>query len=88
MYTYKMPTITQSEAKRMGIPKRTLQTILISRAHSLAESKQWLKDNNYANSYYRVTKNFRRFMQTPPIQGAKYESKILPNNVELVYQYY
>ena len=83
-----MPLISQQEARQMGIPKKTLQTILISRKHTLAESKQWLKDNNYANSYYRTTANFRRFMQTPPIKGAKYYSTVLPNGVELVHQEY
>lgn len=83
-----MPTISQTEAKRMGIPHKTLQTILINRIHSLKDSKQWLKDNNYANSYYRTTANFRRFMQTPPIKGSKYYSKKLSNGVELVYQEY
>ena len=72
----------------MGIPKRTLQTILIPRTFTLAESKRWLKEHNYVNSYYRTTKNFRQFMQTFPIEGSKYTSKVLPNGIELVSQLY
>ena len=49
-----MPTITKSEAKQMGIPKKNLQTILIKK-----DSKKWLKDHNFVNSNYRLTKNER-----------------------------
>ena len=83
-----MPLITKQQAIRSGIPRKTLQTILISRDYSLSESKKWLKAHNYANSYYRTTANFRRFMQVFPIQGATYHSVKLPNGVELVYQQY
>lgn len=83
-----MPLITQLQAIRSGIPKHTLQTILIPRSLSLSESKAWLKEHNYANSYYRNTINFRRWMQTPPIVGAQYATTKLPNGIELVYQTY
>jgi hypothetical protein len=83
-----MPIITKSQARKMGIPKKTLQTVLISRNNTINESKKWLADNHYANSYYRTTTNFRRWMQTPPIAGSTYYSKILPNGVELVFQIY
>lgn len=83
-----MPLITKKQAKDSGIPHKTLQTILISKEFSLGESKKWLAKHHYANSYYRTTANFRRFMQTPPIKGATYHSIKLANGVELVYQEY
>lgn len=83
-----MPTISKSEAIRSGIPKKTLQTILIPNDYSLKESRAWLKDHNYSNAYYRNTKNFRRWMQVFPIRGASYYSNVLNNGIELIYQEY
>lgn len=83
-----MPLITKSEAKKKGIPKKSLQTIEIPRAWGLSAARKWLKENNYANSYYRRTTNFYRFMQTPDIKNANYYSTKLPNNVILVMQEY
>ena len=85
-----MPTITKATAIRMGIPRTTLQTIELSRhAFTLWGAKKWLKDHNYANAYYRTTKNYYRFMQTPPIGDAQFLSKKIDHDwIVLVYQQY
>jgi hypothetical protein len=86
-----MPLITQNQARSSGIPRKTLQTILISKAFSIPESKAWLKKHGYANSYWRnggKHGEFRRWMQTPPIKDAKYHTITLANGVELVFQEY
>ena len=86
-----MPLITQKQAKESGIPHKTLQTILISKAYSIPESKAWLKDHSFSSAYWRNSGkdgHFRRWMQTPPIKGAKYYSIKLSDGVELVYQEY
>lgn len=58
-----MPLISKATARNMGIPNKTLQTIEIPKTFTLKEAKYWLKHHNYANSYYRLTTNFIRFMQ-------------------------
>ena len=83
-----MPLITKQQARRSGIPSNTLQTILMPSKYSLVQAKAWLAEHHYANGYYRTIRNYRRFMQTPPIRGAEYFSKVLPNGVELVFQTY
>lgn len=83
-----MPTISIQEAKRMGIPKKNLQTILIKKDVSLKDSKKWLKDHNFVNSNYRLTKNERRFLQNFPIEGANYYSKNITPNIIFVFQEY
>lgn len=84
-----MPTISQEEAVKMGIPHETLQTIeLPKRKFNLRQAKKWLRENNYVNTYYRTTLNFYRFMQVFPIRNASYHSKELSNGVILVYQKY
>jgi hypothetical protein len=84
-----MPLITKTEAKKKGIPSKTLQTIELPKSKfNLTTAKAWLKKHNYANSYYRTTDNYYRMMQTPDIKGANYYSKKLPNGVILVFQEY
>lgn len=83
-----MPTISQAKAKKMGIPSKSLQTILIPNKYDLEHMQQWLKDNNFVNSNYRKTANFVRFLQNFPIKNASYYTKKLPNGVQLVYQQY
>jgi hypothetical protein len=83
-----MPLITREQAKKSGMPRKTLQTILISKTLSIPQSKAWLKEHGYASSYWRQTKDFRRWMQSPPIDGATYSTSTLPNGIELVYQRY
>jgi hypothetical protein len=84
-----MPIMTQATARSMGVPSKTLQTILLSRhAFTLRSAKKWLKDHSYANSYYRTTANEYRFMQTPPIAGARFWSKKISPEILLVFQEY
>lgn len=83
-----MPLITKAQAHRMGIPKKTLQTVEIPREWGLATARKWMKKNNFANAYYRRTVNFYKFLQTPDIKGASYYSKVLPNGAILVTQEY
>jgi hypothetical protein len=84
-----MPYVSKKEAIRLNIPKKTLQTIELPKdKFTITSAKQWLKDNNYANHYWRTTANYIRFMQVMPIIGAEYYSKTLPNGVILVYQTY
>jgi hypothetical protein len=86
-----MPIISKLQAKASGIPKKSLQTILISKDYSIPESKAWLNKHHFSSSYYRNAgkdAHFRRWMQTPPIKGATYNTITLPNGVELVYQEY
>ncbi len=84
-----MPLITRTEALRKGIPKKTIQTILLPRdKFSVRAAKRWLRENGYAWHYYRTTTNFNRFMQTPDIMDAIYYTKTLPNDVQIVMQEY
>lgn len=84
-----MPLISREEASEMGIPSRTLQTIEFPRdKFTILAAKQWLAEHHYANSYYRLTRGFIRFMQVPPITAAEYYSKKLSNGVVLVWQNY
>jgi hypothetical protein len=83
-----MPYLTAIQAKKLKIPKNNLQTILIPRSNTLNNAKSWLQKNGYHISYYRTTPHFYRFMQTNPIIGATYYTKILFNGIELVFQKY
>jgi hypothetical protein len=84
-----MPWVSKEEATKLNIPHKTLQTIEINRHQfNLRQAKKWLKDHSYANAYYRTTTNYWRFMQTPPIVGATYQSKKLNDYIILVFQHY
>ena len=83
-----MPLITKAKAQEMGISRKSLQTIEIPKAFTLKDSREWLKKHGYLWQYHRLTKNFRRFAQTYDIEGAKFYSKKLPNEVVMVWQEY
>jgi hypothetical protein len=84
-----MPHITKKQAAQMGVPRHTIQTILMPKGHfTLTRARSWLKTNGYRSDDMRMTANERRFMQINPIRGAEYYSKVLPNGVILTYQYY
>jgi hypothetical protein len=85
-----MPWVSKTEARKLNIPKKTLQTIELKKTKfTLAKAKKWLKDNNYANAYIRPTTNYYRAMQTPPIIEASYYSKPIDDgNIILVFQEY
>ena len=81
-----MPTITKSEARRRGYPIGSffIQTILIP--HTFRGKKRYLADNGFDSSYRRETTNYSRFMQTNPVRGAVYRSKVMDDDIILVYQ--
>ena len=84
-----MPILTKTEAKRKGIPKKTLQTILFNdTAFNVNTAKTWLKKHNFVNSYWRRTKNQIRFLQTPAIKNANYYSKQITPDITFVFQEY
>ena len=84
-----MPSITITEAKNKGIPKKTLQTILFDLdTFNVTTAKAWLKKHNYANAYWRKTTNQVRFMQTPDIRNATYYSKKITPDITFVFQEY
>jgi len=84
-----MPTITKTEAKQKGIPKKTLQTILFDDSiYNVRTAKAWLKNHNYSNAYWRRTANQLRFMQTTDIRNAKYYSKKITEHITFVFQEY
>ncbi len=84
-----MPKLTIAQAKKLGMPKKTLQTIEIPKDDfTLKQARFWLSENDYDHTNYRLTKNFRRFMQVDPILGAKYYSEKLDDGIVLVYQNY
>lgn len=84
-----MPLITKTEAKQKGIPHKTLQTILFNKSkYNVTTAKAWLKQHNYANSYWRKTINQIRFFQVPDIKSATYYSKKITPDITFVFQEY
>lgn len=84
-----MPTISKSKALQLGIPKKSLQTILFNKIDwNVPSAKKWLKEHNYINNGWRRTKNEIRFIQVNPIEDATYYSKKLSDGIILVYQQY
>ena len=83
-----MPLITKAKAHKMGIKRKSLQTIEIPRSWTLKESRDWLKKRGYLWMYHRMTPNFRRFAQTYDIKDATFYSKKLPNDIVMVFQEY
>ena len=80
--------LNKIEARRFGIPKKSIQTILINKEISLKDCKQWLKSHGYLYQNYRLEGEHRRFQQTPPIIRAHYYSKKLNNEITFVFQNY
>ena len=80
-----MPKITQKEAKELGYKKGRymIQTILITKTISKAHCIKWLKYNDY-----RIAGEHRRFLQTFPIEGAKYFTKKISPQIDFVFQHY
>lgn len=81
-----MPLITKAQAKLMGLPNPSLQTIEVPKNYTLQDSRDWLKKHGYLYQNYRTTTNFRRFIQAYDVKGASFYSKKLPNGVVLVFQ--
>ena len=78
------------EAKRNGIPRHTIQTILFMKdKYSLKQARDWLKTHGYLYQNYRLEGQHRRFQQTPPIINANFYGKKIENdNITIIYQYY
>lgn len=83
-----MPEVSISQAKKLKIPKHSLQTILISKQISKKDAIKWLKENNLRYDYYRTTINNMRFMQINPIEGANFYTKKINPYINFVYQEY
>lgn len=83
-----MPNISKGFAHMIGMPNKTLQTILIPKSFGLHKARQWLKTHSYDYENFRKTKNFYRFMQNLDIAEANYYTVKLPDGIELVYQEY
>jgi hypothetical protein len=68
---------------------KTLQTVLFDKAKwDLRSARKWLKDHDFIyNSKVDKRGNHLRFRQVDPISGARYRTKKLDNDVDLVFQY-
>lgn len=81
--------LTKSEAKKYGLPKKNIQTIIFKKdAYTLKESREWLKKHGYLYQNYRYEKNYRRFQQNNPIIDAEYYSKKITPDIIIVFQAY
>lgn len=85
-----MPTITVEQAEKAGYPRGVFfpQTILFNKSMSKAKAVDWLKKHGYKHKYYRTVTNFHRFMQHNPVEDARYMTKVLTPEIELVLQSY
>jgi hypothetical protein len=84
-----IPYVTQTEAKRMKIPRNGIQTILIPRSkYSLEKARDWLHDHGYHYGSHRTTPHFYRFWQENPVINAEYYTKRITNGIEFVFQKY
>ena len=81
--------LSKSEAKKNGIPKKTVQTILFfKKDFTLKEARDWLKKHGELYQNYRLEGQHRRFQQTPPIIGANYYSKKITPQITFIFQEY
>ena len=73
---------------RKGLEARgnRVQSVLIPKKYSVAESKQWLKDNGFKFIKVHTTKTYHRFRQFSPKKGGNYYSLKLKNGIILVIQ--
>lgn len=83
-----MPIISKTEARKQRIPSGRVHTILVPRTISRRQANEWLKEHNFRHSDHRVTANFHRFNQLPEVRNATYSTITLPNNYQLVLQYF
>ena len=82
-----MPEISITEAKKRGVKSGDLHTIIIPKTFGLDNAKQWLKSHGY-KIRHRTTANTFRMNQVPEIIGAEFRSKVLPNGIIFVFQYF
>lgn len=84
-----MPVISKQMAHELNIPHDSVQTILINKRFGYMQAIDWLKQHNYRHDNFRKTKNYFRFMQTFPINSARYRTYRIPNQpIDIVYQEY
>jgi hypothetical protein len=85
-----MPSITAAKAEQLGIPRKTVQTILFAKDKwTVPLAKKWLHEHSYVNSNYRKTANEIRFLQNFDVKGARfYSKKIGDGSITIVSQQY
>jgi len=85
-----MPKVTIKQANEMGIPPKSIQTILFNKHEWIVPTaRKWLEKHNFKSNDWRKTANEIRFLQNPDIRGAKYYSKTIGNgSIILVFQDY
>ena len=83
-----MPRISKKIAEIRHLPHKVIQTVLTPKTWTYAQSMRWLEDHGLKTHYMHQTPNFTRWMQNPPVIGAKYYSKVLGNGVILVMEMY
>lgn len=81
--------LTKIEAKKFGLPKKNIQTILFFKnKYTLKDARDWLKKHGYLYQNYRTEGEHRRFQQNNPIIGAKYYAKKLTPDITMIFQDY
>ena len=81
--------LTKSEARKNGIPKKTVQTILFfKKDFTLKQARDWLKKHGYIWVNYRLEGDHRRFQQNPPIIDASYYAKKITPEITMIFQSY
>ena len=66
----------------------TLEMIMFNKVEcELEESKQFLINNNYKYNDVEETKNYYKFRQCEFNSNAKYFSKVLSNNIKMIFIY-
>ena len=84
-----MPIISKIKARELGIPNKSIQTILFNKIDwTVPGAKKWLKEHKYENNGWRRTTNEIRFIQVNPIKDANYYSKKLKDGIILIFQEY
>ncbi len=82
-------TYTKAEARKLKIPRQSIHTIQMDREiYTLAKARHWLHKHDFKYDVYKLTKNYRRFEQTPSIIGAKYSSDKHDDGLIFVFQEY
>ena len=64
----------------------SLQTIIFpKKSYTLSQAREWLKVNNYKYGKVDERKNTYRFRQRKPVYPARYYTKKLDNDIDLVF---
>jgi len=82
-----MPHITKNKALSLGYPTNNIQTILIdNKMFTLGEAYDWLIHHDFKTDRVRATKNYIRFLQHNPVNGAEYYSKKIIPGIIFIFQ--